>query len=104
MVEAETDGCDAKGSYTPVSLSLTAEGVDIHSVSSSEDVPGALVKRVDWTDIVAWNVVGESGLKVDLHVEEAVGAVQSCEFRTKDAATIGLAMAAASEDAADVAI
>lgn len=104
MVEAEIDDGNAMGSYTPVSLSVTAEGIDVHSVSSSEDVPGALVKRVDWTDIVAWNVLGENGLKVDLHVEETTEAVQSWEFRTKNAATIGLAMAAASEDAADVAI
>jgi hypothetical protein len=105
MGEVETDGGEASSGYIPVSLSVTAEGIEIHSVSSSEDAPGALVKRVDYTDVVAWNVLGEDGLKINLHSEEeTAGAVQSWEFQTKDAARIGLAMAAASEEAADVAI
>ena len=108
MSEAEIEGGDTQGSYSPVCLSVTAEGVEIYTVSSSEDAQGALAKRVDWADISAWNVLGEDGLKVDLDVsggstgtKEAAG---SWRFRTKDAPAIGLAMAAASEEAAEVAI
>lgn len=109
MSEAEAEGGgDTQGSYTPVCLSVTAEGVEIHTVSSSEDAQGALAKTADWADISAWNVLGNDGLKVDLDVPDgstgAAEAVRSWRFRTKDAAAIGLAMAAASEEAAEVAI
>jgi hypothetical protein len=91
-------------SSTTVSLKITDDGVGVWVVGVGEDEAPLL--EAEWGEIVAWNVLGEDGLRIELAVTGgAEGAsTQSVEFKSDDAPAIGLAMAAGSDEGAEVAI
>ena len=82
---------------------MTDDGVEVRGVGAAAS-EAALVEA-EWSEIVAWNVLGEDGLRIEL---VAAGGEESSprtlEFKSSDAAAIGLAMAAGSDEDAEVAI
>jgi hypothetical protein len=112
-------GAADTGRYSAVSLSVTAEGVEIRPVGGAGAGAGSSLAEADWAEITAWNVLGEEGIRIELGPADdaaddadaaaaaggaEAGAARQWEFRTKDAGAIGLAMASASEEMAEVAI
>jgi hypothetical protein len=98
---------------------VTAEGVEIRPVGGAGAGAGSSLAEADWAEITAWNVLGEEGIRIELGPADdaaadadaaaaaggaEAGAARQWEFRTKDAGAIGLAMASASEEMAEVAI
>lgn len=100
---------DDGSSYSAVSLGVTDSGVEVWGVGK-RNIPGvAALAEAEWSEIKTWNVLGEDGLRIEMvhhhhHEGDDASNAHTLEFKSGDAAAIGLAMAAAGDEESDVAI